>query len=222
MDGAADLLRRDLHEVAETALRASGMDSVGLYLFGSGLGPAGMTGVILGMPDPFPASYETHGVPIDPVLARMRETGAPCSTRTTLGPRWTRSQLYRRVSGRFGLTGFATLPICTGDGVSGVLYLGACTDAAAERLDAEGLCAMSPHATRASVGIMALPKRIPQLSERRNDVARLAAEGLTNAQIAARLGTGEAAVHKHMKALNRQFGTATRTAMAAAWRAACR
>lgn len=210
--------RDDLARVAEGALRASAMDSVGLYVFGD----AGqMQGVILGMPEAFNRAYETQGIPIDPVLARVRETGAPASTLVTLGERWTRSQLYRRVSGRFGLTGFATLPLYRDDRLSGVLYLGAMTEANARRLDPEGLCTLSPHATRSSVRLLTLPQRHPRLTRRQNEVAELAARGLTNREIAEELGTGAAAVHKHMKDLNRLFGTSTRTAMAAAWRAGC-
>jgi len=216
MTGAESEYRKDLARVAEDALRGSGMDCVGLYVFDD----AGhMQGVILGMPEAFNRAYETQGIPIDPVLARVRETGAPSSTLVMLGGRWTSSQLYRRVSGRFGLTGFATMPLYREDRLSGALYLGAMTEANVRRLDAEGLCAMSPHATRASVRLRTMPPRHPHLTTPQNAVARLAARGLTNHQIAEELGTGAAAVHKHMKALNRLFGTSTRTAMAAAWRA---
>lgn len=208
----------DLARVAEGALRASAMDSVGLYVFDN----AGqMKGVILGMPEAFNRAYETQGIPIDPVLAHVRETGAPSSTLVTLGERWTRCQLYRRVSGRFGLKGFATLPLYRDDRLSGVLYLGAMTEANARRLDLEGLCTLSPHATRSSVRLLTLPQRHPRLTRRQNQVAELAARGLTNREIAEELGTGGAAVHKHMKELNRLFGTSTRTAMGAAWRAGC-
>lgn len=206
----------ELRRVAEGALREAGMDCVGLYV----LDDAGrMQGVILGMPEAFTRAYETQGIPIDPVLARVRETGAPCSTLVALGERWTRSHLYQRVSGRFGLTGFATLPLYREESLSGVLYLGAMTEANARRLDLEGLCALSPLATRASVRLLTLPPRHPRLTRRQNEVAELAASGLTNREIAEALGGGLAAVQKHMKALHRLFGVSTRTAMAAAWRA---
>ena len=210
------VLRTDLVQFAETALRGSGMEFVGLYTFDERQRFEG--GVILAMPDAFVRAYEITGIGIDPVLARMRETGAPCSTRTVLGERWTRSQLYRRVSGRFGLHGFACLPLYSGAALSGVLYLGAMSAGTARRLDAEGLCALSAHATRTSTSLMARPRLHPHLSPRQNEVARLAAEGLSNRQIAGALATGEAAVRKHLKALNRVFGTSNRTAMAAAWR----
>ncbi|MBD3664662.1 LuxR family transcriptional regulator [Sulfitobacter sp. TSTF-M16] len=193
------------------------MDAVGLYLFDEQHNAR--EGVILGMPDPFSAAYENTGMAIDPVLAHLRETGLPCSTLTCLGPRWTRSQLYKRVSGRFGLTGFAILPLYRADDLAGVLYLGALTESNAARLEIEGLFNMSPHATRTSTRLMDLPKRHGALSPRANDVAALAAEGLGNREIAHNLGTGEAAVRKHLKALNQHFGTSNRTAMSAAWRA---
>ncbi len=207
---------KDLAQVAELALRASGMDSVGLYVFDENLHPT--TGVILGMPDAFSRAYEVTGMRIDPVLDHMRRTGAPCSTVTCLGERWTNSQLYQRVSGRFGLTGFATLPLYRADDLAGILYLGTLTEANARRLTPEGMCIMSPHATRASTKLLRLPKRDHRLTERQNDIARLAGRGLSNAEIAEELDTGEAAVRKHLKALNRFFGTSNRTAMAAAWR----
>ncbi|GIX13494.1 MAG: hypothetical protein KatS3mg118_1453 [Paracoccaceae bacterium] len=207
-----------LAHVAEGALRASGMDCAGLYLSGP---DGGLRGVVLGLPEAFAREYQRQGVAIDPVLARVRATGAPASTLVTLGARWTQCQLYRRISGRFGLAGFATFPLYAGDRMSGVLCLGALAAAGARRLDHEGLCTMSPHAMRAAVGLVTLPPRHPRLTRRQNEVAMLAARGLTNRQIAEELGTGTAAVHKHMKELNRLFGTATRTAMAAAWRAGC-
>ena len=211
---------KDLARVAERALRASGMDSVGLYTFDQTRRP--QEGVILGMPDAFSRAYEITGMQIDPVLHRMRDTGTPCSTVTCLGDRWTRTELYRRVSGRFGLTGFAALPLYREDDLAGILYLGALTQQNADRLTLEGICTMSPHATRISTSLLRLPDRHSDLTERQNDVARLTADGLSNRDIARELGTGEAAVRKHLKALNRHFGTSNRTAMAAAWRLAAR
>lgn len=208
---------RILAPVAEQALRGAQMDSVGLYTLDA---EGRMRGVILGMPPAFTPAYETQGIPIDPVLARVRATGAPSSTAVALGRRWTDCHLYRRVSGRFGLTGFATFPLYADERLAGVLYLGALTEANARRLDHEGLCAMTPHAMRTAARMLRLPARLPRLSPRQNDIASLAADGLTNREIAARLGTGEAAVHKHLKDLHRHFGTHTRAALAAAWRAA--
>lgn len=212
--------RQDLAEVAELALRSSGMDSVGLYLLDDDL--KATEGVILGMPEAFARAYEVTGMRIDPVLADVRRSGLPSSTVTCLGKRWTRSELYRRVSGRFGLTGFATLPLYDHDRLAGVLYLGTMQDRPAPTLSLEGLFTMSPHATRISTRLLSLPKRAPHLTSRANDVARLAAGGLSNREIAEELETGEAAVRKHLKTLNRHFGTGNRTAMAAAWREAAR
>jgi DNA-binding CsgD family transcriptional regulator len=203
-----------LAEIAESALCGSGMDSIGLYR----LDDAGrMDGVILGMPDAFTRAYETQGIPIDPVLARVRQSGAPASTLVTLGRRWTACHLYQRVSGRFGLTGFATFPLYDDERLAGMLYLGAMTEPNARRLDYEGLCAMTPHAIRVATRMLRLPRPAPDLSPRQAEIVALAAEGLTNRQIAGALGTGEAAVHKHMKALHAAFGTHTRAALAAAW-----
>lgn len=208
--------RQDLAAVAERALRASQMDSVGLYLFDDDL--RATEGVILGMPEAFSTAYEVTGMRIDPVLAEVRARGLPSSTETCLGERWTRCDLYKRVSGRFGLTGFATLPLYHHDRMAGVLYLGTLKDEPRKALSLEGLFTMSPHATRISTRLLSLPKRAPALTPRQNDVARLAAEGLSNSQIAQSLNTGEAAVRKHLKALNRHFETSNRTAMSAAWR----
>ncbi len=212
--------RQDLAAVAEMALRSAQMDSVGLYLFDENL--RATEGVILGMPDDFSRAYEVTGMRIDPVLAELRRSGLPSSTVTCLGERWTRSELYKRVSGRFGLTGFATLPLYHHDRLAGVLYLGTLQEKPLRHLSLEGLFTMSPHATRISTRLLSLPKRAPRLTPRQNDIARLAGEGLSNREIAATLETGEAAVRKHLKALNRHFGATNRTAMAAAWRDAAR
>ena len=176
-----------------------------------------MAGVILGMPAPFVRACETQGIPIDPVLAQVRRTGAPASTLVTLGARWTQCHLYQRVSGRFGLTGVATFPLYDDDRLSGVLYLGAVTEAGARRLDHEGLCAMTPHAIRTATRMLRLPRPALALSPRQAEVAGLAAQGLTNRQIAQALNTGAAAVHTHMMALHAHFGTHTRAALVAAW-----
>ena len=207
-------LAHQMAAVAEDALAASGMDVVGLYLFDEA---RGMQGVIRGLPRAFHIAYETQGIAIDPVLARMRDTGTPTSTLLALGDRWRSCALYQRVSGRFGLTGFATLPLFRDDSLSGVLYLGATTSHNANRLDAEGVCGLSVHATRSSVKLLKPPRRHMGLTQRQDAVAALAARGLTNREIAEELRTGTAAIHKHMKSLNRIFGTSTRTAMAARW-----
>lgn len=192
------------------------MDGVGLYV----IGDAGrMEGVTLGLPDEFNRLYFRHGVQIDPVLARVRETGSPSSTRMTLGDRWTSCELYRRVSGRFGLKGFATIPLYDARHLTGMLFLGALDGGKIGRLDAEELCTLMPHAMRLAVRLARLPKRHPRLTRRQNEVAEAASRGLTNREIAEEIGSGSAAVHKHMKELNRLFGTHTRTAMTAAWRA---
>ncbi|MEM7641001.1 MAG: LuxR C-terminal-related transcriptional regulator [Pseudomonadota bacterium] len=202
----------DLIPIASRILATSGMGSVGLYPFDK----TGRfePGVIVGMPDAFIRAYEITGVPIDPILAEMRRTRRPVSTRSVLGSRWTDCQLYRRVSGRFGLTGFATLPLYCGAEVSGVLYLGANDERQAARLEGADLCDLTIHASQASSELVTRPRRHAQLTRRQDQVARLAADGLTNRQIAEELRTGEAAVAKHMKALRALFGTSTRTAMA--------
>ena len=206
----------DLSELADRTLRNSQMDSIGLYTF-DGQGEF-ESGLILGMPPAFTHAYERTGIPIDPVLKRVRSDGAPCSTKTCLGERWTASELYQRVSGRFGLHGFAALPLYRGERLAGVLYLGASRPESAARLDPEGLCSLTIHATRVSSALAMLPRRHPRLTLRQHEVARLAAEGLSNREIAEALRTGEAAVRKHLKCLNVIFATTNRTAMSAAWR----
>jgi DNA-binding CsgD family transcriptional regulator len=195
------------------------MDSVGLYRFDGRLGFE--CGLILGMPREFTPRYEISGIPVDPVLAEMRKSGMPSSTETLLGERWQASTLFRRVSGQFGLEGFAALPLYQPDRLAGVLYLGALTAANRKRLTHEGLCMMSVHATRLSAALMKMPPPHANLTPRQNEVARLAASGLSNRAIAEELDTGEASVRKHLKALNEIFGTTNRTAMAARWRAGC-
>jgi len=209
-------VKSELSRVAESSLRASGMDSIGLYRFDEDR--RFECGLILGMPQAFIRSYEVTGIPIDPILARMRKTGSPCSTYTELGDRWTACQLYNRVSGRFGLHGFAALPLYRENVLAGILYLGALTAENANRLTPEGICQMSSYATQTSTALLKMRRRHPRLTPRQDDVARLAAEGLSNREIAEDLATGEAAVRKHLKALNQLFGTHNRTAMAAAWR----
>jgi DNA-binding NarL/FixJ family response regulator len=56
------------------------------------------------------------------------------------------------------------------------------------------------------------------LTRREEQVLRLVAEGLTNAQIAGRLFVAEGTVKSHVKSLMRKLGTATRSEAAAAYR----
>ncbi|MEO0390085.1 MAG: helix-turn-helix transcriptional regulator [Pseudomonadota bacterium] len=207
---------KNLTAIAEQVLRHSGMDSVGLYQFDEAMRPK--AGVILGMPQAFCDAYEISGMRIDPILHRMKETGLPSSTVTQLGARWERCELYKRVSGKFGLKGFAAMPLYREDSLVGILYLGTNCPDKNRRLDLEGLFTLSPHTARVSTRLMTLPEHDCSLTPRQNDIARLAADGLSNRSIAEALGTGEAAVRKHLKALNRHFSTTNRTAMAAAWR----
>jgi DNA-binding CsgD family transcriptional regulator len=203
---------RRLEPIAARVLAASGMGSVGLYEFDAA--GAFDRGVIVGMPPPFTQAYEVAGIPIDPVLSELRRRGRPVSTASLLGSRWSDCELYRRVSGRFGLTGFATFPLFRGQTLSGVLYLGGLTAAQKARLDGGGLSDLSVLATQVATELMTLPRRHPRLTARQDDVARLCALGLTNRQIAEELRTGEAAVRKHMKALHAIFDVRTRTALA--------
>lgn len=210
------MLKQNLDRIAETALRSCGLHDVGIYL----LDQSGDldVGAVAGMPDEFLALYETHGAPVDPILSHMISTQKPCSTVTCLGDRFVASLLYRRVSGRYGLQGFATLPLFEKNVLSGVLFIGATTPAMVSRLDTPGLLDLSVLATKVSTALQSMPRPGPSLTPRQQDVAELAAAGFSNRQIAKRLGSGEASVRKHLKALNRLYGTSNRTAMAAQWR----
>lgn len=209
-------MRSEFETLADSALRNSGMDSVGLYRFTADR--KFDCGVIRGMPDTFVRRYEISGIPVDPVLADLLETGLPSSTETLLGDRWEKSILFKRVSGEFGLTGFAALPLYDASRLSGVLYLGALTQATKAKLSFRGIAELSIQASALSTALIRLPKQHHALTSRQNEVARLASAGLSNREIAEELHTGEAAVRKHLKALNRIFGTTSRGAMAARWR----
>lgn len=205
-----------LQAIAETALRTSGMHDAGLYL----LKPGGALdeGVVVGMPPAFAKTYEAVGARVDTVLHRLLATRRPCSTVLCFGDRFKEMPIYKRVSGRFGLEGYATIPLFEREALTGVLFLGAATPATAARLDTEGLLDLSSLAARVSTALQAMPRPAPQLTPRQHEVAALAAEGMTNREIAATLGSGEASVRKHLKALNRIYGVSNRTAMAARWR----
>ncbi len=195
---------------------ASCMDSVGLFL--NNADGRFSQGMIIGLPEDFEHLYRSIGQPIDPVLAYVRRTGRPASTQTHLGSRWTTSQLYNKVSRKFGLDGFAALPIYDGQDMHGILYFGTERVETTAQLNTDGLLDLSVFATQVSTEIAQLPRQLPHLTPRQRDVAELASAGLSNAEIANELSTGESAVRKHLKALNRVFGTDNRTAMSAAYR----
>jgi DNA-binding CsgD family transcriptional regulator len=202
--------------LAQRALSYSNMDCVGLYRF-SEEGEFDC-GVIEGMPEAFVKRYEVNGIPIDPILAEMRKKQAPVSTETILGDRWQSCVLFRHVSGAFGIKGFAAIPLFDVERLAGVLYLGALKDHNVKRLGFEGICNMTSCATQISTALMRIPRHNNLLTPRQNEVARLADAGFTNRKIAEVLGTGEAAVRKHLKTLNVIFSAHNRTEMAARWR----
>jgi DNA-binding CsgD family transcriptional regulator len=173
---------------------------------------------VAGLPDSFVQAYERFGAPLDQVLAKVRQTGTPWSSKILLGSTWKDTELYQRISGQYRLLGFVTFPLFRRERLIGVLDLGTSDPGLAQRLNFDQLCELSSRATQVATALAVLPKFHPRLTERQNDIARFTAQGLSNLEIAEELDTGEAAVRKHLKALNRIFGTANRTAMAAEWR----
>ncbi|MEM8653222.1 MAG: LuxR C-terminal-related transcriptional regulator [Pseudomonadota bacterium] len=199
----------------DRARALSGMDNAGIYVIGED--GRFCDGAIAGLPETFKTAYETKGLRIDPVVASVRERGTPMSTLTLLGPRWHRSQLYRQISRYFRIEGFATIPIFDDQHMRALLFFGAERPENVGRIGHEGMLELSATAMRIAAEFLSLPVEGPVLTGRQIEVAGLAARGLSNRQIAAELGTGEAAVRKHLKALNRIFRTSNRTAMSAAF-----
>ncbi len=197
----------------------SAMDNAGLYVIGED--GTFCDGDIAGLPRKFKDAYELTGLRIDPVVASVKERGIPVSTLTLLGPRWYNSQLYNQVSQHFEIEGFATLPIFDASRMRALLFFGAAQSANVKRIGHEGMLELSAVAMKIASEFLALPVQRSNLTNRQAEVAALAADGLSNRQIAQQIGTGEAAVRKHLKALNRTFGTTNRTAMASAFRRRC-
>jgi DNA-binding CsgD family transcriptional regulator len=216
---SADNASHPLASIVESALRASQMDAIALYRFRSERNRPVETNIGLGMPDAFLRDYENSGARFDPVLAHMQKTGAPsATTMASLNCDWTQGELYRRVSRRYGVLGYAAYPLYDGTEMIGALFFGCIRETSTARLNPDHLLSLSPLATCISTTLIRLPKRSPQLTPRQNDIAHLVAQGLSNRQIALTLATGEAAIRKHLKTLNRVFQVNNRTAMAAAWR----
>jgi DNA-binding NarL/FixJ family response regulator len=95
---------------------------------------------------------------------------------------------------------------------------------AAVRAVAAGEGALSPRAARTvmaqvsadagATGRREAAERLAALTERELDVARLVAEGLSNAQIARRLFLGEATVKTHLSSAGAKLGVANRVQIA--------
>lgn len=64
--------------------------------------------------------------------------------------------------------------------------------------------------------------RIPPLTPRQTEVARLVADGLSNKELAARLGIADATVERHLVNIFRTLGIGSRTKLAAWVRSAAR
>ncbi|MEM8751233.1 MAG: LuxR C-terminal-related transcriptional regulator [Pseudomonadota bacterium] len=205
-----------LSQILQWTKVSSRMDNIGLFTVDND--GRYSQGKVVGLPRGFTQAYAALGIQVDPVLAEVREHQLPVSTLTHLGSRWRDCELYNRVSRHFGLTGFATFPLFDRERLNAVLYFGAETDQNAKRLDHHGMLRLSSHAMKVAARLADMPSYSGKLTERQNDVARLAGDGLSNREIARALGTGEAAVRKHLKSLNRHFGTHNRTAMAAAYK----
>jgi DNA-binding NarL/FixJ family response regulator len=81
--------------------------------------------------------------------------------------------------------------------------------------------AVELHAAMSELRALAgLPERRDLLTHRQGEVCALVARGLTNSQIASRLGLSERTVRKHLEDSFARTGCTSRTALALWWRSA--
>jgi DNA-binding NarL/FixJ family response regulator len=108
------------------------------------------------------------------------------------------------------------VPLATDNRIVGLTYLAAFRPDAFSRQDEEVLAAL---ATRASTGYRRLESSLSQLrvTPRQSQVLALVAAGLSDKEVASRLGLSHRTVRTHLDRLLREHGFRSRTEAVAAW-----
>lgn len=215
--GSLDELRGRVMDGAGAAFRARAW---GFYLLDERLRPDVID--VRGEPDAFIDRYEEVGRAVDPVMRHVVSHHAPAHEEMVLPePLWLRSDLYRQVSGPFGLRHIMTGPIVGAGRLIGTLNLGRGPASRAfsmgELSDFWALCAHVSAAVAAlrSSGRWQDAPAARLLTRRELQVADLVALGRTNAQIAAELWISENGVKQALKRMYAKLGVSSRAAMTA-------
>jgi DNA-binding CsgD family transcriptional regulator len=156
--------------------------------------------------------YATRGLLDDPLYQFVVDTRAPIASDDILA-----HGTYMTLARKLGYTGedlhFMMLPILEPDGLLGTIHCGRRREfTPAMRRD---LSVLAGHVSvrLAQLGITTTSE-LGTLSHRQHEVARLAARGLANHQIATSLGVSENTIKKHLKDVFTRLGIANRTELA--------
>jgi DNA-binding CsgD family transcriptional regulator len=157
--------------------------------------------------------YVTRGLLEDPLYPLVVDTRAPVASDDILshGP-------YMALVRKLGYTGedlhFILLPLLDPDGLLGTIHCGRRREySPAIRRD---LSVLAGHVSVRLVQLgITTTNELGTLSQRQHEVARLAARGLANHQIAVSLGVSENTIKKHLKDTFARLGVANRTELAA-------
>ena len=107
-------------------------------------------------------------------------------------------------------------PLATGGVVVGLTYLGSLREGAFTDDDARVLASMATHASGAYRRLEASLHQL-RLSPRQSQVLALIASGLSDKEVASRLGLAHRTVRTHVDRMLREHGLRSRTEAVAAW-----
>lgn len=199
-----------------------GVQRWGIYLFDEQFRLASVD--VYGVPnaDTFVELYETVGREVDPVMQYVVERHAPAHEELVLPPGgWKQCELYKRCCAYYDHEHIMTGPIVGSARLVGAVYFARVGDTPA--FDANNLADLSAVCTHLSACLATLQMQqtrfesplVSRLTARELQIAELVAQGLTNAEIGAKLWIMPNSVKQALKRMYRKLEVSTRAEMIA-------
>lgn len=177
---------------------------------------------IQGLPDVFVERYEEVGRAVDPVLRYVIERHAPAHEQLILTLEgWKQSELYQYCCSHYDHEHIMTGPIVGGGRLIGTVHFARVSNTPA--FDAEALTDLSAICTHLSASfaiLRAKPDRFNslnahRLTKRELQIVELVAQGLTNAEIGAKLWITQNSVKQALKRMFLKLNVSSRVEMVA-------
>ncbi len=212
---------------SEEALRCRLMDSIsdyfgvqrwGIYLLDTTNRLASVD--VNGVSDSFVERYQAIGKSIDPVLHYVMQHHTPAHEELVLPQgTWKQSELYRRCCSTQDHEHIMTGPIVGGGRLAGTIHFARVDNSTAfNQMDLARLGAVCTHFSARLAELRQLPNEhslYKHLTAREMQIARLVAQGLTNAEIGQALWITQNSVKQALKRMFRKLGVSARTEMVA-------
>ncbi len=213
----------------EAALRSQFMDSIaapfdvqrwGIYLLDQQHRLAGFE--VYGVSDAFVERYEQVGRAVDPVLNYVLQHHAPAHEAMVLpAGGWKQSAMYQRCCIEYNHEHIMTGPIVGQGQLIGTIQLARVGDTPAFNADElMGLSAVCAHLSACVAALrrpddLRSPSLTSRLTPRELEIARLVAQGRTNAEIGTELWITQNSVKQALKRMFRKLDVSARTELVA-------